>query len=196
MTMSNIGLTTAEAHRRRLECGPNLLRAPQRASPWALLLDQFRNVLVVILLLAAAVSAVLGHQTEAIAIAVILLFSVLLGFIQEFRAERAIEALHELTAPTATVIRDGEEQVIPSADVVPDDVLVLRSGDRIAADGQLVESAALHVQESVLTGESAPVHKSGEANMVFAGTVVTMGRGLAVVSATGMNTEFGAIATL
>jgi Ca2+-transporting ATPase len=196
MTINTICLTTAEAQQLQLEHGPNILRPPQHASPWKLLIDQFRNVLVVILLIASAFSALLGHQTEAIVIAAILLFSAFLGFIQEFRAERAIEALHELTAPTATVIRDGNEQVIPAADVVPGDLLVLRAGDRISADAQLVESASLHVQESVLTGESAPVHKSESAKQVFAGTVVTMGRGLAVVVATGMRTEFGAIASM
>jgi P-type Ca2+ transporter type 2C len=166
-TNNTTGLMTSEALRLRLVHGPNLLRPPKKVSPWALLLDQFRNVLVVILLIAAAISGALGHQTEAIAITVILFISILLGFVQEFRAERAIEALLELTAPTATVVRDGEEQVIPSSDVVPGDLLVLRTGDRIAADGHLVESASLHVQESVLTGESAPVRKTGRANLVL-----------------------------
>lgn len=189
-------MTTAEAARLLAEVGPNELQAAKPISALRLLMDQFKNVLVIILLLATAVSAILGHEVEAIAITIIVLFSVALGFVQEFRAERAIEALKQLTAPTATVIRDGEEVEIPARDVVPGDVLILETGDRVAADGVLTLSASLHAMESALTGESVPVQKQAPEDHVFAGTVITMGRGQARVTATGMRTEFGKIATM
>ena len=120
------GLTSAEAARRLAEYGPNELRAADRVSPWAVLLSQFKNVLIIILLIAAALSIVLGHGVEAIAIAVIVLLAVLLGFVQEYRAERAIEALRRMAALTATVLRDDEEMEIPARDLVPGDVILLR----------------------------------------------------------------------
>ena len=109
------GLTSSEAARRLAECGPNELQAARRISPWAILLEQFKNVLILILIIATALSAFLGHGVEAIVIAVIVLFAVLLGFVQEYRAERAIEALRQMAAPTATVLRDGEEIEGPGA---------------------------------------------------------------------------------
>lgn len=194
-TQHHIGLTTAEAMRLQEEFGPNQLRPATTISAWSVLLEQFKNVLVIILLIATVVSFLLGHQVEAIAITVIVLFSVILGFFQEFRASRAIEALQSMTAPTATVIRDGEEQRIAAVDVVPGDLMILQTGDRVAADGTLTEAASLMLQESALTGESVPVNKAAS-DSIYAGTVVTMGRGQAVVTATGMKTEFGTIATL
>jgi Ca2+-transporting ATPase len=200
------GLGGADALERLAEIGPNELQAPQSASPWALLWAQLRNVLILILLVAIALSALLGHQVEAIAITVIVLFAVVLGFVQEYRAENAIEALRTLAAPTATVLRDAEETEIPARQVVPGDVLVLRAGDHIAADARLLEAVNLQAQEAALTGESLSVEKHVETlpdpdtaigdcrNMVFAGTAATYGRGLALVVATGMATEFGRIA--
>jgi hypothetical protein len=116
------GLNQAEAARRLTEYGPNELQAVQRVSPWALLLEQFKNILIVILLVAVALSALLGHSVEAVVIGVIVLFAVLLGFVQEYRAERAIEALRQMAAPTATVLRDDEEQEIAARDLVPGDI--------------------------------------------------------------------------
>jgi len=202
------GLSAPEARRRLATTGPNALQAARRASPWRLLAAQFRNVLVVILLVATALSALLGHAVEAIAITVIVVFAVLLGFVQEFRAERAIEALRQMAAPRATVIRDGSEIDIPASEVVPGDVLVLGAGNRIAADGRVVHAVNLKVQEAPLTGESTPVEKHADTlhdvdapvgdrrNMVYAGTGVTYGRGLALVVATGPATEFGQIAQM
>ena len=199
------GLTSAEATRRLAEHGPNELRAAGRISPWAVLLSQFKNVLIVILLVATALSAVLGHGVEAIAITVIVLFSVLLGFVQEYRAERAIEALRRMAALTATVLRDGEEVEIPARDLAPGDVILLRAGDVVPADARLAESVNLQIEEAALTGESVPVEKhttpltngqlalGDRKNLVYSGTVATYGRGRAVVTATGMNTEFGKI---
>lgn len=202
------GLARDEAARRLVQHGPNVLESGHRLSPWPILLSQFKNVLIIILLVATVLSAFLGHTVEAVAIGVIVLFAALLGFVQEFRAERALEALRQLAAPNASVLRDGEEEDIPARDVVPGDILLLRSGDKVAADARLVEAVNLQVEEAALTGESMPVEKhtdpiSGEdlapgdrRNMVLAGTAATYGRGRAVVVATGMATEFGQIATM
>ena len=202
------GLIGTEAARRLAEHGPNELEAAHRISPWEILFAQFKNVLILILLAATALSALLGHGVEAVAISVIVLFAVLLGFVQEYRAERAIEALRQMAAPTATVLRDGDEQEIPAREVVPGDVILLRAGDKVPADGRLLEAVNLQVEEAALTGESVPVEKhtaplvngglavGDRKNIVYAGTVAAYGRGRAVVIATGMNTEFGKVAQL
>lgn len=202
------GLSSEEVARRQEEFGPNELQAQARVSPWTILLEQFKNVLIIILLLATALSAFLGHGVEAIAITVIVLFAVILGFIQEFRAERAIEALREMAAPSATVIRDGRDQRVPARELVPGDLVVLSTGDKVPADARLTEAVNLQTVEAALTGESAPVEKHSNAlpeealptgdqrNMAFAGTAVTYGRGRALIVATGMSTEFGKIARM
>jgi Ca2+-transporting ATPase len=202
------GLSAAEASRRLAEVGPNELQAAKRISPWKLLLAQFQNVLIVILLAATGISAFLGEGVETIVIGVIVLFAVGLGFIQEFRAERAIDALRQMAAPTATTLRDGVELVVPAQHLVPGDIVLLAAGDRIPADLRLVESINLQIEEAALTGESVPVEKhanpltDGAAalgdrkNMAYAGTSASYGRGRAVVVATGMNTEFGKIARM
>ncbi len=200
------GISAHTAAERLQTEGPNELQAAERVSPWALLFAQFKNVLIIILLLGAGLSGVLGHTVEAVAIAIIVLFAVILGFIQEFRAERALEALKKMASPFATVVRGGEELQIPSAEVVPGDLLVLQTGNRIPADARVVESINMKADEAALTGESIPVEKhegilEGEQlplgdrkNMLFAGTAVTYGRGIAIATATGMKTEFGKIA--
>jgi Ca2+-transporting ATPase len=201
------GLTAGEAALRLERHGPNELEVSGGISPWRLLLEQFKNVLVLILLFAVALSAVLGHATEAIVVMVIVLFAVVLGFVQEYRAERAIEALREMAAPRATVVRDGELVDVEARELVPGDLVVLEAGDKVPADGRVVESVNLQVEEAALTGESVPVSKRVEPveadaavadrrNSVFAGTAVTYGRGRALVAATGMATEFGRIAHL
>jgi len=202
------GLTADEAARRLRELGPNELQAPEKISTTALLLAQFKNVLIVILLVAAALSAALGHGVEALAITVIILFAVVLGFFQEYRAERAIEALRRMAAPTATALRDDEETELPAAELVPGDVIMLSTGDRVPADVRLLVAVNLQTEEAALTGESMPVSKHTQPlpevkltlgdrkNMAYAGTVVSHGRGQAVVVATGMQTEFGQIARL
>jgi Ca2+-transporting ATPase len=202
------GLTSSEARKRLERYGPNELQEARRISPWQILLEQFKNVLIIILLIATVISFFLGHGLESVVIAVIVLFAVLLGFVQEYRAERAIEALRQMTAPTATVVRDGEEVRIPARELVPGDVILLSTGDRIPADARLIEAINLQVEESALTGESVPVEKhmhllghdnlplGDRRNMVYAGTSVTYGRGRALVVATGMQTEFGKIARM
>ena len=208
LSSTRTGLTSSEAAQRLEQFGPNELQTQGRVSPWSILLEQFQNVLIIILLLATALSAFLGHGVEAIAITVIVLFAVILGFIQEFRAERAIEALREMAAPNATVIRDGREQRIPARELVPGDLVVLATGDKVPADARLTEAINLQTIEAPLTGESAPVEKhsaslpddqippADQKNMAFAGTAVTYGRGRALIVATGMATEFGKIAQM
>ena len=200
------GLTADEAAARLHHYGPNALERARRVSAWAVLAAQFKNLLIVILLIAVLLSVFLGHAIEAIAIGVIVLFAALLGFYQEYRAERALEALQQMAAPTAAVLRDGQELNIAARDVVPGDIVYLRAGDKIPADGRLIEAVNLQDDEAALTGESVPVEKQMEAlaegepavadrtNMVYAGTIVTYGRGRAVIVATGMATEFGRIA--
>jgi Ca2+-transporting ATPase len=208
LSSSPSGLSSAEAARRLQEYGPNEIGAAKGTSPWALLFGQLQNVLIVILLVATALSAFLGHWVEAIAIAVIVIFAVLLGFIQEYRAERAIEALRRMAAPTATVLREGQENEVPAREIVPGDVVLLNAGDKVPADLRLIEAVNLKVEESALTGESVAVEKHTESfseidlpvgdrkNMAYAGTAATYGRGRGVVAATGGATEFGKIAQM
>ena len=210
-----MGLSSADAALRLSEYGANEIQAAKRISAWEILLEQFKNVLILILLGATAISLFLGHGVESIVIAVIVLFAVGLGFIQEYRAERAIEALRQMAAPTATVLRDGQDVKIAARELVPGDVIILHTGDRVPADSRLLESINLQVDEAALTGESVPVEKhtlplptdpstgSGQAmavgdrkNMIYAGTAATYGRGRGVVVATAMQTEFGKIAQL
>ncbi|HSK67072.1 MAG TPA: HAD-IC family P-type ATPase, partial [Anaerolineales bacterium] len=153
------GISQKEAAERAEKYGPNEIKSAQRISAWSILLDQFKNVLILILLGATILSLFLGHGIESIVIAVIVLFAVLLGFIQEYRAERAIEALRQMAAPTASVIRDGKEIQVPARQVVPGDVVILHTGDRIPADGRIIESVNLQVEEAALTGESMPIEK-------------------------------------
>ena len=208
LTTPEAGLSVDEA-RRRLEIhGPNELQAFERSSAWHTLAAQFKNVLVVILLAATVLSGLLGHGLEAAVIAVIVLFAVLLGFIQEYRAERALEALREMAAPVGHAIRGGIEVAVAARELVPGDLIVLRAGDRVPADSRVTIAVNLSIDEAALTGESAAVDKSpvrldsadlplgDRRNMVYAGTLVTRGRGQAVVVATGMSTEFGRISRL
>ena len=202
------GLSSDEVSRRLEHYGPNELQAASRISAWSILLAQFKNVLIIILLFATALSASLGHGLEAIAITVIVLFAVVLGFVQEYRAERAIEALREMAAPLATVIREGRDRRVNAHELVPGDVVLLATGDKIPADVRLIEAVNLQTVEAALTGESTPVQKHNRPlkdeqlplgdrkNLAFAGTVVTYGRGRALVIATGMATEFGKIARM
>jgi Ca2+-transporting ATPase len=199
------GLSTEEAERRLGQYGANELTQEQKASAWRIFLAQFNNILIVILIVATILSAVVGEYVDAGIILVIIVFCAVLGFVQEYRAERALQALKGMLAPTTKVLRDGDDRDVPSKELVPGDILVLEAGDKIAADGRLVQSHSLQCDEAPLTGESVPVGKelnplrddapvADRKNMVFTGTIVTYGRGKAVVTATGMQTEFGEIA--
>jgi P-type Ca2+ transporter type 2C len=201
------GLSQAEAQRRLAQFGPNELSERKKISPWLIFLEQFKNFLIIILLIAVALSAVMGEVADAIVIFAIVLFAAGLSFMQEYRAERAMEALKRMAAPTASVLRDNMEIEISATDLVPGDIILLRTGDKIPADARLIEAVNLKTDEASLTGESTPVEKEGKAlaieasiadmtNIVFTGTAAVYGRGLAVVTATGMATEFGKIATM
>ena len=201
------GLTLSEAQK-RLQQGKNEITSAEKDSPFLLLIKQFVDPLIIILLISSAVSLSIGQFIEASAIFVIVLLAGILGFFQEYKAERAIEALQKMASPYANVIRNGKEKHIPSSEVVVGDIIIVSAGNTIPADARLVDAHNLQVNEAALTGESVPVEKNSEPilknelplgerkNMIFGGTFVTGGRGKAVVVATGMNTEFGKIASL
>jgi P-type Ca2+ transporter type 2C len=201
------GLTTTDAATRLVRYGHNELQREQARSPWRLVVGQFASPVIWLLLAAAAISGVLGEVVDAIAIATILVLNALVGFFQEYRAERAVLALRALTAPQARVLRDGRPTLIAAAGVVPGDVLLLESGDIVAADAHLIEAHRLTTNEAALTGESMPVDKNldpadvsaplaDQHDHVFAGTSIATGTGMAEVVATGMATQLGKIAHL
>lgn len=192
------GLSTAQVLAARQTHGWNELPTVKQASPWRVMLRQFTSFLVLILIIAAAVALALGERMDALTIGLVVILNAGLGFVQEWKAETALSALRALLSPQAMVLRDGREQVIAARDIVPGDVLVLAPGARVAADAQIIHSADLTIDESILTGESVPVSKGIEvdAQQVFAGTSVTEGRAEAQVTATGTHTEFGKIADL
>src|SRR3990172_3995095 len=204
-TDSHRGLTEDEVKRRLEKYGFNELKKEEGISPLALFVGQFKNILIVILLIATVLSALVGEIFDAALILVIVIFCAVLGFIQEYKAERALEALKKMLALTITVVRGGKEEEVPSEELVPGDMLLLEAGDKIPADARLVENHSLRCDEAPLTGESLPVGKDikplpedipvgDRKNMVFTGTTVTYGRGKATITSTGMNTEFGKIA--
>lgn len=190
------GLTAAEAAARLAQNGRNELSAKRRSRLGAIILEQFKDYMILVLIGAAVVSALMHQFTEAFSVLAIVLINALLGVIQEYRTEKALDRLKAMNAPTARVLRDGMVCVIPSASLVPGDRMLLEEGDRVGADGKLDVCAGLSCDESMLTGESVPVAKSLTAGKVCMGTMVTAGRGEAIVTATGMQTEMGQIAAL
>jgi len=202
------GLTNKEVQKRTQKFGLNELKEADRPSAIIIFLNQFKDFMVLVLLAATLISGLLGEYIDAIAIIAIVIVNGVLGFFQERRAERSLEALKELSAPQVTVLRDGKWEKILSKELVPGDIVKFTSGDRIGADMRLIDTKSLEVEESALTGESLPVQKStqpiaGEnvglgdlTNMVFMGTLVTRGSGIGVVIGTGMNTAMGQIADL
>ncbi|PWI48002.1 calcium-translocating P-type ATPase, PMCA-type [Candidatus Heimdallarchaeota archaeon B3_Heim] len=213
----DFGLSSEEAFRRIGKYGLNELKKSDSKSPITLFLEQFADPLVVILLVALVISITIGifstHEDEKLeyfidsaAISVIVLFNAFFGFIQEYKAEKSIEALKSMAAPFSTVVRDGKKVRIEATQLVPGDIVFLEEGDKIPADGRLLQSLALRIDESMLTGESFPVAKNVNANVskdaqiaemlnsVFSGTNVSRGRGQVIITQTGMKTEFGKIA--
>ncbi|AKB45229.1 calcium-translocating P-type ATPase, SERCA-type [Methanosarcina vacuolata] len=205
--VSEAGLSSEEAEKRLEEYGENELKEKEKVSVLNLFVSQFKSILIIILITASIVSALLGEFVDAIVIIFTVFLAGILSFVQEYRAEKAIELLRSLTSPEATVIRDGVENKIPSKNLVPGDLILIQTGDRIPADARIIKGFNLKTDESSLTGESVPVQKSIEAlpsetpeadrtNMVYTGTAVAYGRGSAIVTATGMNTAFGELAGL
>jgi len=202
------GLTSEEAAHRLLQYGPNELPRHEGMSPLRILAEQFTSIMVILLLVAAAISAIIGDKKDTIAIVAIVLLNAALGFIQEYRAEKAMAALRRLAVPTVKARRGGRVEEISARTLVPGDVILLETGDLVPADGRLLEAINLQVQESALTGESVPVDKvtnplghreipvADQRNMVFMGTAVTYGRGVAVVTETGQRTQLGRVATM
>jgi len=201
------GLSSEEVQKRLEEFGPNELKKEKGKSPVRLFLEQFTDILIIILLIATALSMAIGEVYDAIVIIAIVMACAVLGFTQEYKAEKALEALKKMTAPTATVLRDGKEMELETRDLVPGDIILLYTGDKVAADARLIEAINMKTDEAPLTGESTPVNKnvkplpeetivSDRRNTLFTGTVVVYGRGKAVVTSTGMNTEFGKIAKM
>ncbi len=205
---STEGLSPSEARRRLAEHGANVLTEGERRTPAAMFLAQFTDFMILVLLAAALISGLLGDLTDTLVIAAIVLLNTVVGFVQEYRAERAMDALRALAAPAATVLRAGRSERLPAAQIVPGDVVLLEAGGVVPADLRLLEAAVLRVDEAALTGESAPVEKTTDPlpdptlpvadrrNLAYKGTVVTYGRGRGVAVATGMATEFGKIATM
>jgi Ca2+-transporting ATPase len=202
------GLTGREAQQRLEEHGPNELVEKKKKTPLMMFFDQFRDFMIMVLIAAAVISGVIGEPADTIAIVVIILLNAVLGFSQEYRAEKAMEALKKMAAAEATVRRDGAVVSLPASELVPGDVVALEAGRVVPADMRITEAAQLQVDESTLTGESLPVEKHSDAlsdedlplgdrrNLLYKGTVITRGRGAGIVAATGMKTELGRIASL
>lgn len=202
------GLNQEEVLNRRQRFGLNELIEHGLKSPWHILFEQFTDAMVIVLIVAAVISIFVKDPRDAIVIGAIVVLNALLGFVQEYRAERAMAALKRMAAPRVKVRRGGELKQLDSHEIVPGDIIVLEAGDAIPADARLIDAANLRVQESSLTGESVPVDKQTEtleresipvgdrSNMLFMGTAVTYGRGTAIIVETGMRTELGRIAEL
>ena len=198
------GLNAEEAAQRLVQHGPNRLPQAPRKHPLLRFLAHFHNVLIYVLLAAAAVTAALGHWIDTGVILAVVVANALIGFIQEGKAEEAMVAIKSMLAPHSAVLRDGRRQSLDAADLVPGDIVLLEAGDRVPADLRLINAHGLKCEEAVLTGESVPADKTTEpvsadaalgdrTSMLFSGTLVAGGTGLGVVTATGSRTEIGRI---
>jgi Ca2+-transporting ATPase len=217
LNVSRDGLSSQEARERLVKYGYNEIREVKRRTALHMFLDEFKDIFILLLIAATIFSAIIGYYemlqgeefmeayADTVTISAIIILCAVTGFVQEYRAEKAVEALKRLAAPKARVIRDGKEIIIPAREAVPGDILALEEGDHVPADARLIEVVELKANEAILTGESTPVDKeltvlkedtpiSERRNMIFSATHIVYGRGKAVVTATGMNTEFGKIA--
>ncbi|MEW6001856.1 MAG: cation-translocating P-type ATPase [Nitrospirota bacterium] len=202
------GLSSEEVERRLKEYGPNELKERKKKTPLMMFLDQFRDFMILVLIVAAVISGIIGELSDTAAILVIVILNAVIGFIQEYRAEKAMTALKKMAAPAAIAIRGGLPENINAAEIVPGDIVILETGKIIPADMRLTEAVQLKVEEAALTGESVPVEKhirslreealplGDRKNMIYKGTTVSYGRGAGVVVATGMKTELGKIAAM
>ncbi|SEQ44695.1 ATPase, P-type (transporting), HAD superfamily, subfamily IC [Ectothiorhodospira magna] len=206
-TSDREGLTPDEIERRRAEYGPNRLPPPRTRGPLGRFLAQFNNLLIYVLLGAAFITALLGHWVDTGVILAVVLLNSIIGFVQEGKAEKALQAIRDMLSPHAAVIRGGERMTVEAEALVPGDLVLLESGDKVPADLRLIKVKGLQVQEAMLTGESVPVDKSVEAvsdradlgdqtSMAFSGTLVTAGQATGVVVETGARTQIGRISTL
>ena len=208
LNSSSGGISPEEAKKRLQEYGPNELTEKRKKTPFMMFLDQFKDFMIIVLIAAAILSGFLGELSDTIAIIIIVVLNAVIGFVQEYRAEKAMAALKKMASPSATVIRNGMPVTISASEIVPGDLVNLEAGGMIPADLRLTESAQLKVEEAALTGESIPVEKHVGAlhdehlpigdrkNMAYKGTFVTYGRGTGIAATTGMNTELGKIATM
>jgi P-type Ca2+ transporter type 2C len=208
MKSSHGGISDAEAKQRLAEFGPNELQEKKKRTILLMLLDQFKDFMILVLIGAAIISGVIGELADTLVIVAIVVINAIIGFIQEYRAEKAMEALKKMAAHNATALRDGAIAKVAAAELVPGDVVMLEAGSLVPADIRLVESAQLKAEEAALTGESVSVEKHARAlydeqlpladrkNMVYKGTAISYGRGTGVVVATGMKTELGKIASM
>lgn len=201
------GISSTQAKERLSQHGPNQLESTTKPSPLKIFIGKFKDYMVLVLIFAAIISFIAGETTNAYVILGIVVLVAIIGFVQEYKAEKAMEALREMVAPEADVIRDGQMSTIPAADLVPGDVVFLEAGDKVPADGRILEVTSLQVIESSLTGESMPVEKlvqtlpedialADRKNMVFMGTIISQGNCRAIVTATGLGTELGRISGL
>jgi len=200
------GLSPCEVARLFEKYGPNTLKEKSKRGALAMFLDQFRDFMIVVLIAATFVSGAIGEMLDAAVIGAIVVLNAIMGFVQEYRAQKAMEALKKMAAPAASVIRDGKPGTIPAGTLVPGDIVLLEAGSVVPADLRLIEAASLKTEEAALTGESLSVEKHANPiagdnlplgdrrNMVYSGTAVSYGRGKGVVAATGMDTELGKIA--
>ncbi len=204
---NEIGLSNEEAERRLEEFGPNELIEKKGVTPLQIFLRQFKDIFVIMLLIAIGISVAINELVDAATICAIVFLNAIVGFVNEYRSEKAMDAMKQLTAPQARVMRNGTEQIIPSREVVPGDIVLLEAGDRIPADARLLEVVDLKTDEAILTGESTAVDKkdvvldpktavADRKNSVFMATHITYGRGKAVIASTGMKTEFGKVAEM
>ncbi|MCI0469431.1 MAG: HAD-IC family P-type ATPase, partial [Nitrospirae bacterium] len=202
------GISKEEAHKRLAEYGPNELIEKKKKTPFMMFLDQFKDFMILVLIAAAIISGIIGEPSDTIAIVVIVVLNAVIGFVQEYRAEKAMAALKKMAAPEAIVIRNGMPVNISASQLVPGDIVVLEAGQVVPADIRLIETVQLKVEEAALTGESVPVEKHTAAlhdehlplgdrkNMAYKGTILSYGRGSGIVIATGMDTELGKIAAM
>ncbi len=207
-TNRQVGLNSEQVAERIACYGPNVLHEKRRRSPWRMLLDQFTDFMIIVLIGAAIISGIIGDLQDTIAIIVIIILNAVIGFIQEYRAERAMAALKRMSEVNAQVLRDGQVATVNASELVPGDVVLLEAGNVVPADFRLIEAAQLRVDESALTGESVAVEKQihplsivdiplgDKTCLAYKGTIVTSGRGCGLVVATGMHSELGKIATL
>lgn len=201
------GISSPQAEEKLKQYGKNTLAKEKKARPLKIFFGQFRDIMVIILLIATVISFFLGEVYDAVTIIVIVLVNAILGFVQEYKTEKTLLALKNMTAPTAKVYRDGKLTELPAADLVPDDVIVLEAGDKVPADAVLLHSKGVLAEESILTGESAAVPKEvgdvndsdnsiGKSNILYSGTVITKGTADAKVIATGLSTQMGKISDM